>query len=91
MSEGAELLHVVDLDAALGRGENFNVIKRIVRDVPIKMQLGGGLSPLIVSGGVSSLSDLMWLDRMGVYGVIVGIALYELCLVQRLFCVLTLS
>lgn len=186
VSEGAELLHVVDLDAAMDKGENTNAIKEIVENVPVKVQFGGGVRtfekaerllnlgvyrvvfgtnlllnpnvivetvkrfgservavaldikggnimlrgwkelstanfletarfaeqklnvgmiiltsvdrdgtlkgpstvyaeklletvkiPIVISGGVSSLSDLVRLNQLGVYGVIVGIALYE--------------
>ena len=42
--EGAEWLHVVDLDAAMGiPARNQEVLKRIVEAVPIPVQLGGGL------------------------------------------------
>jgi phosphoribosylformimino-5-aminoimidazole carboxamide ribotide isomerase len=42
-SKGAELLHVVDLDGALGRGNNQSVIEQIVSDVAIPVQFGGGI------------------------------------------------
>lgn len=40
---GAKRLHVVDLDAALGRGENRDVVRSILRDLAIPAQVGGGL------------------------------------------------
>ena len=43
VEQGAELLHIVDLDAALGFGDNLDVISRIVREVNIKIQVGGGV------------------------------------------------
>lgn len=43
VSEGAELIHLVDLDAALGRGRNTDIVKKIVQKVPVKVQFGGGL------------------------------------------------
>jgi len=42
--EGAERLHVVDLDGAVGgRPVNADVIRRIVGAVPVPVQLGGGI------------------------------------------------
>jgi phosphoribosylformimino-5-aminoimidazole carboxamide ribotide isomerase len=42
-SEGAKLIHVVDLDAALGLGENINIIGAIVRSIKAPIQVGGGI------------------------------------------------
>lgn len=45
--EGAEFLHVVDLDGALaGKSVNLAIVKRIVRTVKIPVQLGGGIRTL---------------------------------------------
>ena len=41
--EGAAALHVVDLDATLGRGSNAEVIARLVREVDVPVQVGGGI------------------------------------------------
>lgn len=40
---GFRALHVVDLDAALGTGSNRGHIEAIMRDVPVPVQVGGGL------------------------------------------------
>jgi phosphoribosylformimino-5-aminoimidazole carboxamide ribotide isomerase len=40
---GAEWIHVVDLDAAFGDGSNRALIRRLVADLPLKVQTGGGL------------------------------------------------
>jgi phosphoribosylformimino-5-aminoimidazole carboxamide ribotide isomerase len=45
-AEGAEMLHIVDLDAALGLGDNAKTISRIVRSARIKTQVGGGIRTL---------------------------------------------
>lgn len=46
---GAERIHVVDLDgAAAGRPVNKKVIERIVRRVPLPVQLGGGIRDMAV-------------------------------------------
>jgi len=42
--EGAELLHLVDLDGArIGRPHNIAVISRITQDAGMKVEFGGGL------------------------------------------------
>lgn len=40
---GFDLLHVVDLDAATGRGSNEAVIGRLLEAAPARIQLGGGI------------------------------------------------
>ena len=40
---GADMLHIVDLDAAFGRGSNLPVIKKISEEVSIPIQVAGGL------------------------------------------------
>lgn len=44
--EGARRLHVVDLDAALGEGDNRAVVAAIVHAVAVPVQVGGGLRTL---------------------------------------------
>src|SRR6202165_1194309 len=39
--EGAEWLHLVDLDAAFGRGNNSELLARVVDAVDIKVELSG--------------------------------------------------
>ena len=40
---GADMIHLVDLDATLGLGSNFELIKKIVSCVSIPIEIGGGL------------------------------------------------
>ena len=40
---GADRIHVVDLDATLGRGSNLQIIKKIVQQVSVPIQVAGGL------------------------------------------------
>ena len=40
---GAEWIHLVDLDAAFGRGSNADLVQRIVEEVNIKVEASGGL------------------------------------------------
>jgi len=42
-SAGAERIHVVDLDAARGEGENHSLIQSIARRTDIKVQVAGGI------------------------------------------------
>jgi phosphoribosylformimino-5-aminoimidazole carboxamide ribotide isomerase len=42
-SDGADILHVVDLDATLGYGENLKIIQEISKNVSIPLQVAGGL------------------------------------------------
>ena len=43
--DGAEWIHLVDLDAAFGRGDNREVIVRVIRSLPerVHIELSGGL------------------------------------------------
>lgn len=41
--QGAEWVHVVDLDAAFGEGSNQELIRRLADSVPLRVQSGGGL------------------------------------------------
>ena len=42
-SAGADMLHLVDLDATLGRGSNFELLQDIAKSVSIPVQVAGGL------------------------------------------------
>ena len=47
---GADMLHVVDLDATLGLGSNLAIIKKIIENVSIPVEIAGGLrDELIIS------------------------------------------
>jgi phosphoribosylformimino-5-aminoimidazole carboxamide ribotide isomerase len=68
MEQGATRIHVVDLDAAMGRGNNLEALKRIKESVNIMIQFGGGLRTL----------DAVWnVIGMGVSRVVVGTALLK--------------
>jgi phosphoribosylformimino-5-aminoimidazole carboxamide ribotide isomerase len=41
--EGADKLHIIDLDAAFGMRNNHNVIRNIVAKVGLPIQVGGGI------------------------------------------------
>ena len=63
VSQGASRLHLVDIDAALGRGNNNDLISNIVNDLKIPVQVGGG---------VRSFTQASNLLNNGVDRVIVG-------------------
>ena len=42
-SLGGDILHIVDLDATIGNGENFKIIKEISENTSIPLQVAGGL------------------------------------------------
>lgn len=43
-AEGAEFLHIVDLDASLtGKPENFEIILKIKKETGLKIEVGGGI------------------------------------------------
>lgn len=51
-SLGAELLHVIDLDAALGTGDNIKKVLAIKNTVDIPIQFGGGIRSLKRAGEI---------------------------------------
>ncbi|MGH7313575.1 MAG: HisA/HisF-related TIM barrel protein, partial [Candidatus Rokuibacteriota bacterium] len=40
---GAERLHVVDLDGALGKPRQVDVVRRVIAAAPVPVEVGGGL------------------------------------------------
>ncbi|MEM3051811.1 MAG: HisA/HisF-related TIM barrel protein, partial [Candidatus Bathyarchaeia archaeon] len=42
-AEGAGKLHIIDLDAAFGAGDNLTVIAKIAKNVDLPIQVGGGI------------------------------------------------
>ncbi len=64
--KGARFLHIVDLDGAFtGEPQNLNIISRILAEIDIPIQLGGGLR---------SEDTIAKVLRMGVERVILGTA-----------------
>jgi phosphoribosylformimino-5-aminoimidazole carboxamide ribotide isomerase len=73
---GFGTLHVVDLDAALGIGDNLDVILEVIRATPAVTQVGGGVrddaraEALLDAGadrivvGTRALDDPAWLMRL---------------------------
>ena len=44
--EGAEYIHIIDLDATLSRGDNRGLIQEIVETLDVPVQFGGGIRSL---------------------------------------------
>lgn len=42
-ADGADMLHIVDLDATLGIGSNISIIKKILEQISIPVEIAGGL------------------------------------------------
>lgn len=70
MEEGADWLHVIDLNAAFGIGNNVEIIREIVRGVDIPVQVGGGVRTLeyaskLLEAGASRviISSVFFTDR----------------------------
>jgi phosphoribosylformimino-5-aminoimidazole carboxamide ribotide isomerase len=73
---GFRRLHVVDLDAATGRGSNREIISELLRDTSASLQVGGGvrdetrIEELLASGasavvvGTRALEDADWLAQV---------------------------
>ena len=40
---GADLIHLVDLDATLGNGSNWELVKKVIKELSIPVQVAGGL------------------------------------------------
>lgn len=54
-SQGARMLHLVDLDAATGRGENRKTIRRIAESTKTPFEVGGGVRSLEVAREILAL------------------------------------
>jgi phosphoribosylformimino-5-aminoimidazole carboxamide ribotide isomerase len=46
IAEGARYLHIIDLDAAMGTGDNFRAIAEVLAGVNVSAQVGGGIRTL---------------------------------------------
>ena len=63
-SAGADILHLVDLDATLGLGSNLDVIKKILDAVTVPVQVAGGLREKSLALEMASLSDRIVLGTL---------------------------
>lgn len=63
-SDGADILHLVDLDATLGLGSNLGIIKKILETVSIPVQVAGGLRSKSLVTEVANLSERIVLGTL---------------------------
>jgi len=61
--EGAELIHLVDLDAALGVGRNHEIIRRCIES---------GISKIQVAGGIRDMEKAESILKLGAYRIVFG-------------------
>jgi phosphoribosyl isomerase A len=86
--DGADWIHLVDLDAAFGRGSNALLLKDVVAALDVKVELSGGIRDddslraalstcaARVNIGTAALENPPWCDRVvGEYGDRVAIGL----------------
>ncbi len=63
-SAGADILHLVDLDATLGIGSNLDIIKKILKSVSIPVEVAGGLRDESLVLEVAKLSERIVLGTL---------------------------
>ena len=63
-SEGADILHLVDLDATLGSGSNLTLIKKILDSVSIPVEVAGGLRDKSIALEIGNLSERIVLGTL---------------------------
>ncbi|MDW7641679.1 MAG: 1-(5-phosphoribosyl)-5-[(5-phosphoribosylamino)methylideneamino]imidazole-4-carboxamide isomerase [Nitrosarchaeum sp.] len=63
-SDGADIIHLVDLDATLGRGSNLLLIKKIIQEISIPIQVAGGLRDESMVMDVSKISNRIVLGTL---------------------------
>jgi phosphoribosyl isomerase A len=74
--DGAEWVHLVDLDAAFGRGSNRELLARVVGELDVRVELSGGirddesLAAALATGcarvnlGTAALEDPLWCAKV---------------------------
>ena len=66
--EGAEIVHVVDLDAAYGRGSNMETVLQLIAEANVEVQ---------VAGGIRSVDKALMLLEAGAARVVIGTVFIE--------------
>lgn len=73
---GAEWLHLVDLDAAFGRGDNIETLTEVAQELSIKIEMSGGirddesleralsLNPARINLGTAALENPEWTRKV---------------------------
>ncbi|MGQ9468547.1 MAG: 1-(5-phosphoribosyl)-5-[(5-phosphoribosylamino)methylideneamino]imidazole-4-carboxamide isomerase [Nitrososphaerales archaeon] len=68
INDGAKMIHIVDLDAALGSGNNLPIIEEMIKSLYVNFQVGGGIRSLDIAKN---------LFNIGVKRIIVGTMAFE--------------
>jgi len=63
-SAGADMLHLVDLDATLGIGSNLDVIKKILDSISVPVEVAGGLRDKSIIMDISKVSERIVLGTL---------------------------
>ncbi len=66
--EGAEIIHLVDIDAAYGRGSNMETILHLISETNVEVQ---------VAGGIRSIDKALTLIEAGAARVVIGTVFIE--------------
>ena len=76
VKSGVKWIHLVDLDAAFGLGNNFKILDSIIKSVDIKIQLSGGIKDdeslnralttncSRINLGTAALDNLEWVESV---------------------------
>ena len=76
VKSGVKWIHLVDLDAAFGLGNNFEILDSIIKSVDIKIQLSGGIKDdeslnralttncSRINLGTAALDNLEWVESV---------------------------
>ena len=63
-ANGADMLHLVDLDATLGIGSNISIIKKILDEISIPVEVAGGLRNKSIVMDVAKISQRIVLGTL---------------------------
>ncbi len=63
-ANGADMLHLVDLDATLGIGSNISIIKKILKEISIPVEVAGGLRDKSIVMDVAKISKRIVLGTL---------------------------
>ena len=61
---GADMLHIVDLDATLGLGSNLPIIKKIIENISIPIEVAGGLRDESIVMDTAQISERVVLGTL---------------------------
>ena len=63
-ANGADMLHIVDLDATLGMGSNLEIIKKVLEVISIPVEVAGGLRNEALISDVIKISNRIVLGTL---------------------------